>query len=238
MTSPQVTPEQGVAGYEGDPTQGPACAIAAGAATIYRNYFVSLAGGFGQTRERQIDGLAGLGAALSRALGRPVGALWAMRNGYAICRAEGLEAIAGLLARLSPAEIDRLRAEIAIVVQSGVELTEVETPGRLVSQAFCSALPVGYAGLPESPWAPFATLVLEAAYEATLCAAAVNAAERGSNVVLLTLLGGGVFGNAEDWIFAGLRRALQASAFDLDVRIVSHGPPSNALARFVAVASP
>jgi len=34
MTSYQVTPEHGVTGYQHDHTQGPACAIAAGAATI------------------------------------------------------------------------------------------------------------------------------------------------------------------------------------------------------------
>lgn len=34
---PEVTPENGVTIYEHDHTQGPACAIAAGAATIYRN---------------------------------------------------------------------------------------------------------------------------------------------------------------------------------------------------------
>ena len=42
MTSPAVSPEDGVTRYAHDPTQGPACAIAAGAATIFRNYFASL----------------------------------------------------------------------------------------------------------------------------------------------------------------------------------------------------
>jgi hypothetical protein len=41
----------------------------------------------------------------------------------------------------------------------------------------------------------FAVLVLEGACEATLWAAAVNAHRAGSNVVFLTLLGGGAFGN-------------------------------------------
>jgi hypothetical protein len=233
MTGPAITPEDGVARYEHDHTQGPACAIAAGAATIYRNYFAAVDGGVGQTKDRQIDGLADLGAALSEALGRPVGALWSMRNGYAMCAAEGLRAIADHLARLSAEDTDALRARLSIVVQTGVELTEAETPGRLVSQAFCSALPVAYVGLPKAPWAPFATLVLEAAYEATMWAAAINAAERGSNVVLLTLLGG-AFGNEENWIFQGLRRALgKAAKFDLDVRIVSYGPPPPPLRKFV-----
>ena len=51
MTSPQVRPEDGVTRYAFDRTQGPACAIAAGAAgaaTIYRNYFAPVGDGVGQ----------------------------------------------------------------------------------------------------------------------------------------------------------------------------------------------
>jgi hypothetical protein len=48
-----------------------------------------------------------------------------------------------------------------------------------------------------------------------------------SNVVFLTLLGGGAFGNSASWIDAAMRRALQLVAtFDLDVRLVSYGAPS------------
>lgn len=39
MVSPNITPEHGVGIYQNDFTQGPACAVAAGAGTIYRNYF-------------------------------------------------------------------------------------------------------------------------------------------------------------------------------------------------------
>jgi hypothetical protein len=60
MTGPEVTPENGVTIYQHDRTQGPACAIAAGAATIYRNYFAPVAGKEGQTKDRQFDGLADL----------------------------------------------------------------------------------------------------------------------------------------------------------------------------------
>jgi hypothetical protein len=93
MVRPEVTPEDGVTRYQHDHTQGPACAIAAGAATIYRNYFVPVGGYRGQTRDRQLDGLADVGNALSVALGRPVADLWTMRNGYALCSRTGLEAI-------------------------------------------------------------------------------------------------------------------------------------------------
>ena len=37
MPGPEVTPEHGLAGYEHDLTQGPACALAAGAGTIQRH---------------------------------------------------------------------------------------------------------------------------------------------------------------------------------------------------------
>jgi hypothetical protein len=54
MVSPERTPEDGIGIYEHDRTQGPACAIACGAGTIYRNYFVPVNGQPGQnnpTRE-------------------------------------------------------------------------------------------------------------------------------------------------------------------------------------------
>jgi hypothetical protein len=49
MVSPSVTPERGVGIYEHDRTQGPACAVAAGAGTIYRNCFAIVNGQTGQS---------------------------------------------------------------------------------------------------------------------------------------------------------------------------------------------
>jgi hypothetical protein len=44
------------------------------------------------------------------------------------------------------------------------------------------------------------------------------------DVVLLTQLGGGAFGNHDDWIHAAMRRALEMmSRFALEVRLVSFG---------------
>src|SRR6267142_669801 len=83
MVSSTMTPEHGVGRYEDDPTQRPACAVAAGAATIYRNYFATVDGHVGQTTNHQLDGLKGLGASLSSELEMPVEALWKMQNGYA-----------------------------------------------------------------------------------------------------------------------------------------------------------
>jgi hypothetical protein len=227
MVGPSITPEMGVTRYAGDPTQGPACAIAAGAATIYRNYFAPVGGQIGQTADRQLDGLADLGDALARALGRPRETLWSMRNGYALPSAEGLAAIDAHLAGCEVHALDRYRSLLRIGVHSGVEATDAPLePRPLVSQAFCSALPVAYAALPARLWARFATLVLEAAYEATLLAALLNGERGGSRTVLLTRLGGGAFGNEDGWIDGAMRRALEGLRDrSLDVRLVSYGAP-------------
>jgi hypothetical protein len=227
MVSPDVTPEQGVTRYEGDPTQGPACAIAAGAATIYRNYFAPTDGGRGQTAKRQLDGLADLGAALSSATSLPIGELWTMKNGYALATQRGLDAIDQHLKTLTSDQIDVLRSKLRIGIHRDVEVTEAVGPDRpRVSQSFCSALPVAYSRVPAAHWATFASLVLEAAYEATMWASVLNAQRGASNVAFLTLLGGGAFGNHSNWIHSAMRRALDMMRpFALDVRLVSYGPP-------------
>jgi hypothetical protein len=102
-------------------------------------------------------------------------------------------------------------------------------PHPQVSQAFCSALPIAYSNIPTAAWCPFAQVILEAAYEATLSAAVLNAGRGCPPIVLLTRLGGGAFGNAGEWIDAALRRALRLfENYDLDVRLISRGqtPPA------------
>lgn len=235
MVSPEVRPEDGVTRYQRDHTQGPACAIAAGAATIYRNYFACVDGIPGQTETRQLDGLAGIGLELSNALNMPRKKLWDMQNGYALCTKGGLKAIAKYLVKLRAEEMDFLRGALCIGVHSDIEATEFNGPNRpLISQSLCSALPVAYS-VRSRYWPPFAKLVLEAAYEATLWAAVLNAQRRQSNVVFLTLLGGGAFGNEPDWIYGAMRRSLQlVREFDLDVRVVSYSSPSRKLLSIVA----
>lgn len=225
MVGPDITPEDGVTRYIGDRTQGPACAIAAGAGTIYRNYFAPVGGGLGQTRHRQIDALAPLGEALASRLGQPVQSLWAMRNGYALCTVDGLSAIVRHLQRADEQELDQLRGVLAVGFHRDVAVTDVrgaEPP--VVTQVYCSALPIAYSGIAPSEWEPFARLVLESAYEATLLAA-VEQAQRGvTPTVLLTRLGGGAFGNPDHWIDHAISRGLAGVEYDgLDVRLVSYG---------------
>ena len=225
MVSPDVTPEEGVGIYEYDHTQGPACAVAAGAGTIFRAYFAKVGGRLGQTSDNQIDCLADLGAALGNTDDR----LWTMRNGYALASREGLMEIANRLSAASESELDVLRSLLRIGIQWN---TQVTLPGctHTVTQAYCSALPVAYSRWPADLWEPFARLVLEAAYEATILTGILNAQATGNNRCYLTLLGGGAFGNVEEWILDAIRRALMLYAWaDLDVAIVSYGVSSDAV---------
>lgn len=222
MVSPEVTPENGVTIYQTDFTQGPACAVACGAGTIYRNYFADVNGQLGQSSEEQIDCLKDLG----EALGNSAGEIWAMQNGYALPRPGGLENINTKLKGYSETEIDSLRGKLRIGILTNTAVT-LNGCDHLVSQAYCSALPVAYSRDVSSDWMRFATLVLEAAYEATFHAAILNLAATGSDKLFLTLLGGGAFGNETNWIINAISRCLHLFRdAPLDVKIVSYGRPS------------
>lgn len=229
MVSPNKTPELGVGIYEADYTQGPACAIAAGAGTIYRNYFASVNGQIGQSINNQIDCLADLGAAL----GNTEGHLWEMQNGYAMASRDGLVEITKRLRAASDDERDVLRKMLRIGIQWDTQVT-LNASDQLVSQAYCSALPVAYSNHSPDLWEDFARLVLEASYEATLCAAILNSQRTGNNRVYLTLLGGGAFGNETHWIMDAIARALRLHKdWNLDVAVVSYGRSNKSVLRLI-----
>ena len=106
----------------------------------------------------------------------------------------------------------------------------MDNAGHRVSQIYCSALPVAYSALAGYLWEPFARLILEATYEATCYAALLNYARTGNPLLYLTLVGGGAFGNALDWITDALRGALELfKDTPLEVRVVSYGQKEAAL---------
>jgi hypothetical protein len=219
MVSSSVTPERGVGIYDYDRTQGSACAIAAGAGTIYRNYFAIVNGKIGQSADNQIDCLADIG----NALGNSDNHLWEMRNGYALASENGLSEISKRLELSSDSDLDELRQLLRIGIQWDTEVTIADSK-HTVSQAYCSALPVAYSHHSSNLWEGFARLILEASYEATICAAILNYLNSGNNKLFLTLIGGGVFGNEPDWILGAIRRAVDLyKHVNLDVAIVSHG---------------
>ncbi|MEM6377973.1 MAG: hypothetical protein AAF705_07155 [Bacteroidota bacterium] len=229
MVSPEVTPERGVGIYEYDRTQGPACAIACGAGTIYRNYFVPVNGRIGQSATNQIDCLAAIG----RVLGNTDGQLWEMKNGYALASKSGLETINLKLKTLDKAAYEKLKGHLRIGVQWETEVT-LNTNRQQVTQVYVSALPVGYSEQAIDLWESLAHLVLDATYEATFWAAIENYHNTGNNKVFLTLVGGGVFGNDFSWIFSAIVKAVKKFSHQpLDVYLVSYGHSSEQVQSFI-----
>mmetsp|Transcript_54417 Transcript_54417/g.125393 ORF Transcript_54417/g.125393 Transcript_54417/m.125393 type:complete len:370 (-) Transcript_54417:201-1310(-) len=212
--NPDVVPEYGVTGYIFDGTQGPACALAAAPATVYRNYFAITNGKQGQTEGNQLNNLADAVAQLvPMASGA---AVLRVENGYTSSDDERLHE---LNRQLSDGSV---RKRVMEALRIGVH-SQVEVPWacrfqllpaekrNIVTQAYCSALSCGYSDGSLDLWEPMARVVLEASYEATLLSAAIEQTEGcGSGRVVLTLLGGGVFGNRNAWIEEAIARAFLA----------------------------
>ena len=252
-------PEDGVAVYYSDPTQGPACAISCAPGTIVRNYFAhdGTEPQRSKTTDTQINTLRELIGALQG------DALVAVKNGYTESTAENLETLNARIMRLSPGDREKTLGELRVGVQLDTEVTCTKVNGQagwhrvdpnakiIVTQVYASALSVAYSSAGEERaaarftretgksytadfaqlsddertlyrtlyknilretnqglWEPLARLVLEAAYEATLHAALLA----GTRTVVLTAIGGGVFGNKNEWISDAAVKALTVFA--------------------------
>ena len=169
MVSPEIIPEKGVGIYENDHTQGPSCAISCGAGTIFRNYFVTINEKIGQTRNNQVDCLNEIGKFLKNEELN----LWKMRNGYAFPTEEGLNYINSKISKMDFNERENLKSLLKVGIQWNTEVT-ISDNNQIVSQIYCSALPIGYSYIPENFWKNFAKLILEATYEATFYAGLIN----------------------------------------------------------------
>ena len=88
MVGPGTTPESGITQYVHDKTQGPVCAMACPAATVFRNYFWAERGQAGGS-ERQLDTARGLGEVVGNAKKN----YWRMQNGYMIPARDGAMAV-------------------------------------------------------------------------------------------------------------------------------------------------
>ena len=92
------------------------------------------------------------------------GGIWYFRrmiNGRVFRESTGFAAaIAQKLESLDANALNALRDLLRVGIHEGVQVTDVEGE-HLVSQAFCSALPVAYSNIPAKYWIPFAVLVLE-----------------------------------------------------------------------------
>ena len=229
MVSPNRTPEDGVGMYEYDATQGPACAISCGAGTIYRNYFVPVDGQIGQTSTKQIDCLNEIGIELENEKYHH----WEMRNGYALASKEGLQSISNQIRAKSENDYEYLKGKLRIGVQWDSEVT-ISRNKNLITQVYCSALPISYSNIESELWSDFAKMILEATYEATFYVALKNYEKTGNNKVFLTLIGGGAFGNKYEWIFDAIAKSIKKfSKTPLDLKIVSYRASNPSIKAFV-----
>eukprot|EP01062_Namystynia_karyoxenos_P069797 TRINITY_DN65252_c0_g1_i1.p1 TRINITY_DN65252_c0_g1~~TRINITY_DN65252_c0_g1_i1.p1 ORF type:complete len:451 (+),score=65.28 TRINITY_DN65252_c0_g1_i1:70-1353(+) len=223
--SPDQFPEDGIAVYRLDPTQGPACGIACAAAAAFRNYFVDCGGGnIGQTAKHQLNGID----QVLRLLGDD-GRMLPVVNGYLLPSKRGGVRLLEKVGRLRPEDVDRLRDCIRVGVHFNAQVTlpqaaraaaEAGHEGReqLVCQVLCSACPIGYPDADgfschQELWGKLPQLVLEAAYEATVWAAIIQHCktpfrDRQPPRVFLTKVGAGVFGNKDSWVIRAIQRAL------------------------------
>ena len=188
----------------------------------------------GKTKKDQIDTSWNLRQQLARDLGWEADALWTMKNGYAFFTLASLKQLARYLETALPEQIDIYRGLLQIGIHADVSITLPMTKGDyLVTQIFCSALPVSYNNLMQGPWSPIASLILESAYESTLLAATIQKQRTGVGRVLLTLLGGGAFGNDPRWIYQAIKRAFTiVKDAGLNIEIVCYGQPDSLLNHF------
>lgn len=228
MINPNINPEMGIDRYEFDRTQGPICAISCGAGTIYRNYFVELNEHIGQTENNQIDCLELIGDELENKRLN----LWKMKNGYALLSQNGLLAINKKIAQFNENERESLKGKLKVGIQWQTEVTISETKHK-VSQIYCSALPIAYSQIESFYWEYFSRIILEALYEATLYAGMINMEKNNSNLVYLTLVGGGAFGNEEYWILESMKKAVEKfKEVPLNIKIVSYGTSNKNLKEY------
>lgn len=258
--NPDVTPEEGVTNYTHDRTQGPACALAAPAAAVLRNYFLRMpSGAMGQRAGEQLNLLGDLLRRVQGCTGDPSAAgklpLVRVRNGYTVSDNQRLLKLNAKIAKLvdGPMARDELLGALRVGLHSRVEVPWA--PGgrfvlaapaerRRLSQVFCSAVACGYSDGPLAAWAPLARLALDGAYEAALLAAVLEASDAigdggGCGVALLTFLGGGVFGNKDEWIDAAMARAvvrMRERGVALTVVVVHHGRVDEARKARIAAA--
>lgn len=189
MANPYVTPAHGITCYEDDKTQGPACAMACPAATLYRNYFLG---------DSQLDMLCEMQQELKAYCGKT---FWRLQNGYCLPNhSDSFQRLSHVL-KHAPHHVKQ-------ALKVGVHWsTSVAARTHNVTQVLCSALPLTCVNQKHAK--RFACLLLCAAYECTLAVAAILAKQRKCRItVYLTKLGGGTFGNKSKWIRKAIQKAV------------------------------
>lgn len=227
MVSPRIEPKHGITGYANDMTQGPVCAMACPAATLFRNYFAGAKPGKGQDKN-QLDNAADI----AKVVGNRKHNYWTMKNGYLLpVRPNSFRGLNERFERKEEVIVDgksiSLSEAISLHLRVGVHWnTETARQGKRephrVCQVFSSAVPLSYTNMPSKDFKWLGAAILNGTYEATLAVGAILAAQRRQRVtVYWTCVGGGAFGNPHSWIAHAMLRSLDRwSHAPIDVKLV------------------
>ena len=224
FAGPNSTPEMGITIYQNDRTQGPICAMNCAAATAYRNYLIPMKNGtIGQTADNQINCMEDMEKYLS-ILSNKKEPYWTVKNGYIDSTSEKLTDLNKFLKNMDSVQLARFRSLLKVGIHFNTSVTSISEK-RLVSQIFCSAASVSYSRCSSELWEPLARIILEGAYEATLLSGVLNNIINGKNTpIVLTQLGGGAFGNKNEWIIDAIKRSLKIMEhYGLNVQICHYG---------------
>jgi hypothetical protein len=190
---------QGVTRYIHDHTQGPYCALGAGAALVYRNYFVRHSNGAVGQIEKEIELLANTPLA-------PY-----VKSGYPLLNWESLAKIADAnwddLSQFYVGLHENCEVTTRLVPGLGIQVTGIPKD-QIVHHVYAAAF--NFAG--SVPLNKQTRLIGEkllcAEYQATVMAAwemsRLYPGRAGSNRLVLTALGGGVFANPREMIVAAV----------------------------------
>jgi hypothetical protein len=200
---PGQSAADGVTCYVYDTTQGPYCAIGAGAATVYRNYFVPHDGTIGQL-ENEIE-----------LLGKTPIAPY-VKHGYPRLSASTLET----LAQQDWTDLNQFYVGLhencevtTTAVQGSGRITEAVPEGQIVHHVYAAAF--NFSGSVEKNQTSLSIgkQLLSAEYQATVLAAWEMSLKypgrEGSRRLVLTALGGGVFGNPRSLIIEAVASSLE-----------------------------
>jgi len=212
MVSPGVRPRHGITRYAYDKTQGPVCAMACPAATLYRNYYAGAIPGKGQDKN-QLDNAAEIATLVNNRRHN----YWTMQNGYLLpVQNNSLKALNKRFdekvnvdgKNITLSEAISLKLRVGVQWNTETARQGLRHPHR-VCQVFCSAVPLSYCSTTDKDFEKLGCAILNGTYEATLAVGTILAAQRRQRVsVYWTCVGGGVFGNPHSWIARAMQRSL------------------------------
>lgn len=222
MADHWMTPEHGVAVYASDNTQGPWVCSRTIAGAMYRNYLMPVDGGLGQSSKegRSINTTAELVAWLSH-LSKDAGhgsISGIYMNGYLDFSDEDMRGLRWVMKQVSASEElwNEATGLLRVGIHRGAPLNGPDGvdpvhAGASVDLVMSAAFPLAYSRHRRTmenldALATFSRLVLEATYEATI---RLLCLQQEPTRLLLTSVGGGVFGNEEAWINDAIASALK-----------------------------